>query len=142
MLVFESRTAELMDFVSAHRRVACAALEYDAISARRYRALCHAVQTQCPVNLNGRTMCWSDLSAAEQRRYVANSNDNYLGVRDAQLFLSFVKHVFTAYKAEVKRGVQRNDGGGEPAATTATLKLDNHQMAAELNEKMADGRMV
>ncbi|KAA8893573.1 hypothetical protein FN846DRAFT_895872 [Sphaerosporella brunnea] len=107
-------------------QVACAALGYHEISIPRYRALCLAVRTLCPVDLNERPRCWSDLAATDQQRYVAVLKHSYPGVRDAQLFPQFVKHLLTAYKAEVKRRMQKKSSTDRPKAAYSDTECNRN----------------
>ncbi|KAA8895662.1 hypothetical protein FN846DRAFT_893945 [Sphaerosporella brunnea] len=106
-------------------QAACTALGYSNISTNAYRALCGSVRRLCPVSLTEQPRGWRDLSPDEQQRYVQRLTNTYPGVRDAQLFMAFVKHVLQAYKGEVKRRLrekavhenERDDTpGGDPSA--------------------------
>ncbi|KAA8906167.1 hypothetical protein FN846DRAFT_907119 [Sphaerosporella brunnea] len=64
-------------------------------------------------------------NVVEQRRYVVRLNHSYPGVRDVQLFMSFVKHVLTAYKAEVKRRMRWKRSKDRPQVVDSDMEGNN-----------------
>ncbi|KAA8911236.1 hypothetical protein FN846DRAFT_904501 [Sphaerosporella brunnea] len=83
--------------------VAAAALGYSAMTNAQYRVICPTVRGLCPVPPGQGARCWTEMTADQHEAYLQRLKGNFPGVRDPVKFVSFVKHVLSAYKGEAKR---------------------------------------
>ncbi|KAA8910175.1 hypothetical protein FN846DRAFT_888570 [Sphaerosporella brunnea] len=73
------------------------------ITAAEFKEIAEDVRALCPIDLASDPRSWTDCEDVEKEIYLDLLSRAYPGIRDAHVFVAFVKHILSVGKSEAKR---------------------------------------